>query len=153
MAVVTDPHLTHFLFQTRTKAKEKSFWQASVSHSMFIMIINLQVILSIDRFWAVCHPISYFKFVSPKCRIWSVVTNIAACVIFGFVCGLHVCVIEPSLNPLIENTFTNCSNYKRHKKLVKNFFAVYAMAGLTIVVGLSGFVIFTMTQRVSRNST
>lgn len=113
------------------------------------MLINLQILLSIDRFWAICHPMSYLKQKTHKRRISTILICVALGVLFGLCSGLYVCAINPLYNPQNNNTITNCSKYVDFKMTFKGFFSLYTVTAMAVIIGLNGFVIISMFQRVS----
>lgn len=67
-----------------TKNIQTCIWMASIMLVMFTTIINLQTALSVDRYYAVCHPLTYFvnKESGYRKRI------ILACAFLGIMFGL-----------------------------------------------------------------
>lgn len=58
-----------------------------LSHICFLMSLNLQVALSADRYWAVCHPLSYHKNKELGHKKWIIIVCVIAAIIGGNALG------------------------------------------------------------------
>jgi hypothetical protein len=131
------------------KVPMNTFWRLVLGHSVLLILINLQVGLSTDRFWAICHPFSYLRSNAPKRRNVIIIMSVASAVLIGFGSGFYVCVIEPRLDPLDLNSIFNCTISHDFRTSFKGFFGMYASAAIVTIIGLNSFVIHRLLQRVS----
>jgi 7 transmembrane receptor (rhodopsin family) len=116
---------------------------------MFIVLVNLQVLVSIDRFWAIGFPMSYMKQKSARRRFLNILLCIIVGASFGTFSGLYVCVIDPMYNPLNNNTMSDCWNFRSFELSFKGYFSVYLTISILIIIGLNGHIILSMVRRVS----
>lgn len=138
-----------FILQAKTPGIPNSFWRFSISHTFFAVQINLQLLLSFDRFWAICFPISYFLQKTPRRKILGVLACITICICFGLFSGIYICAIHPIYDPRNNNTLTSCTNYKEYKAFLKELFSGYMTTAMLIIISLNGFIIHTVIKRVS----
>lgn len=128
----------------------KSFWRFLISHTFFAVQIILELLLSSDRFWAICFPISYFFNKTPRRSTAAVLSCISIFVLIGLFSGVYVCALIPIFNPEYENSLTCCNNYGDNKAILKQIFSVYMTAAMVIIISLNGCIIRTMIECVSR---
>lgn len=116
------------------------------------MIINLQVLLSIDRFWAICRPISYFQQVTTRRRTLATIICLGICAVADMFSGLFICAIQPSYNNKDKISITSCNEFESHKAVLKGFFFFYVTTAIVTIVGLSAFTVLRIFKRVSWSS-
>jgi len=109
-------------------------------------MVNLQVALSLDRFWAVRFPISYFQSKVYGYKKWTILI----CVLLGFSIGsLHSfglgdCIDED--DEVIDASKCGMDNIGANHQII--FGAWILTSTLTIIV-LNGIILAALMQRVS----
>lgn len=127
----------------KIKSSANPFHVSSI-FAVFLMLINLQVGLSYDRFWAVCYPISYFVRKNSSKKI-----VITSCIVLGLVCGLYYVFHECVHVIRSDVSFLQCDPTLQFNLDYKGFFSVWATIASALIITFNGTILFTTLRRVS----
>lgn len=111
----------------------------SINIFVNVVQINLIIALSVDRYWAVCHPVSYFQWRNSNHKTWIILGSVFLGALIGTI-------------PLIEwheKVFEICFPENIFSPRFLNFCSVFMVFSCTIIVTIYTLIYKSISAHVS----